>query len=152
MASKKFGNSLFLTVLVGVVALSATAQSFRVQCPTSTITHPVAANNNAEPAYTGPTGFTNTNPSAPASGYLIPSANVNGAIKCQQISGGDGYSTMADGAQTFLFSLGPLLAWQMQQPAGHVPGSPTYSIQSYQPCSHHVYAAGDIIITGKRHL
>ena len=35
-------------------------------------------------------------------------ANVNGAIKCQQISGGDGYSTMADGTQTFMFSFGPL--------------------------------------------
>jgi hypothetical protein len=33
---------------------------------------------------------------------------VNGAIKCQQISGGDGYATMADGTQTYLFSFGPL--------------------------------------------
>jgi hypothetical protein len=33
---------------------------------------------------------------------------VNGAIKCQQISGGDGYSTMADGNQTFMFAFGPL--------------------------------------------
>jgi len=33
---------------------------------------------------------------------------VNGAIKCQQISGGDGYSTMADGTQIFMFSFGPL--------------------------------------------
>jgi FtsP/CotA-like multicopper oxidase with cupredoxin domain len=33
---------------------------------------------------------------------------VNGAVKCQQISGGDGYSTMADGTQTFMFSFGPL--------------------------------------------
>jgi len=33
---------------------------------------------------------------------------VNGAIKCQQISGGDGYATMADGTQTFMFSFGPL--------------------------------------------
>src|SRR4029077_5414511 len=66
----------------------ATAQSFRVQCPTSTITHPTAANNNSEPAYTGP--------------------GVNGAIKCQQIAGGDGYATMADGTQTYLFSFGPL--------------------------------------------
>jgi FtsP/CotA-like multicopper oxidase with cupredoxin domain len=33
---------------------------------------------------------------------------VNGAIKCQQISGGDGYSTMANGTQTFMFSFGPL--------------------------------------------
>jgi hypothetical protein len=89
----------------------ARAQSFRVQCPTSTITHPVQdtnhpslpVDNNSEPAYTGPTTF------APStSGYLVPTANVNGAIKCQQISGGDGYATMADGTQTFLFAFGPL--------------------------------------------
>jgi hypothetical protein len=35
-------------------------------------------------------------------------ATVHGAIKCQQISGGDGYSTMADGTQTYMFSFGPL--------------------------------------------
>jgi len=34
--------------------------------------------------------------------------HVNGAIKCQQISGGDGYATMGDGTQTYLFSFGPL--------------------------------------------
>jgi FtsP/CotA-like multicopper oxidase with cupredoxin domain len=39
---------------------------------------------------------------------MVPTANVNGAIKCQQISGGDGYSTMANGTQTFMFSFGPL--------------------------------------------
>jgi len=39
---------------------------------------------------------------------MQPTANVNGAIKCQQISGGDGYSTMANGTQTFMFSFGPL--------------------------------------------
>jgi hypothetical protein len=33
---------------------------------------------------------------------------VNGAIKCQQVSGGDGYSTMGDGTQTYMFSFGPL--------------------------------------------
>ena len=33
---------------------------------------------------------------------------MNGGIKCQQISGGDGYSTMADGTQTFMFAFGPL--------------------------------------------
>jgi len=31
-----------------------------------------------------------------------------GAIKCQQISGGDGYMTEADGNQTYMFSFGPL--------------------------------------------
>ena len=95
-------------VLLGVCATPAMAQSFRVQCPTSTITHPVAANNNAEPAYIGPTAFTMLPVTGTAGGYLVPSLNVNGAIKCQQISGGDGYSTMADGTQTFMFSFGPL--------------------------------------------
>jgi hypothetical protein len=65
-------------------------------------------NNNAEPAYTGPTTFTMQAVSGPNGGYMIPSANVNGAIKCQQVSGGDGYSTMANGTQTFMFSFGPL--------------------------------------------
>jgi hypothetical protein len=89
--------------VVGLVSIAASGQSFRVQCPTSTITHPVAANNNAEPAYNGPTAFTIN-----GNGFVSPTANVNGAIKCQQVSGGDGYSTMANGTQTFMFSFGPL--------------------------------------------
>jgi FtsP/CotA-like multicopper oxidase with cupredoxin domain len=92
----------FLVVLICVAALPAIAQSFRVQCPTSTLTHP-AASNDVEPAYTGATTL------APgANGYLVPGANVNGAIKCQQVSGGDGYATMGDGTQTYLFGFGPL--------------------------------------------
>src|ERR1039457_1869783 len=96
--------STFVLAVVGVAALPATAQSFRVQCPTSTITHPITPSNdnNSEPAYTGPTVFTTSG------AYAVPSSNVNGAIKCQQISGGDGYSTMANGTQTFMFSFGPL--------------------------------------------
>jgi FtsP/CotA-like multicopper oxidase with cupredoxin domain len=92
-------------LLIGsVLCLSASlagAQSFRVQCPNSTITHPVAANNNSEPTYVGPT-YTGT------SGYGTTPLHVNGAIKCQQISGGDGYAAMGDGTQTYLFSFGPL--------------------------------------------
>jgi FtsP/CotA-like multicopper oxidase with cupredoxin domain len=104
MSTKSVGKFLFASVLIGGAALSAPAQSFRIQCPTSTITHPSSlTNTSAEPAYTAATTFT-TN----ASGYQVPSANVNGAIKCQQISGGDGYSTMANGTQTFMFSFGPL--------------------------------------------
>jgi hypothetical protein len=94
--------------LLGVCATPVMAQSFRVQCPTSTITHPIAANNNAEPAYAGPTQFGTVPISGKTGGYVTPTANVNGAIKCQQISGGDGYSTMADGTQTFMFAFGPL--------------------------------------------
>ena len=109
------------TFLLAVMSLPAAAQSFRVQCPTSTITHPTASANNAEPAYSGPTVFTSTSPTAPASGYQKPASNVNGAIKCQQIAGGDGYATMADGTQTYMFSFGPLsgLAGHVERPARH---------------------------------
>jgi FtsP/CotA-like multicopper oxidase with cupredoxin domain len=94
---------ILLPTLLCLAPLTARAQSFRVQCPTSTITHPTAANNNSEPAYAGPTVFTTG-----SGGYLTPTSNVNGAIKCQQVSGGDGYSTMANGVQTYMFSFGPL--------------------------------------------
>jgi hypothetical protein len=90
-------------LLVCLATVAASAQSFRVQCPTSTITHPNAANNNSEPAYNGPTTY-----AINAQGYATPTSNVNGAIKCQQVSGGDGYATMGDGTQTFMFSFGPL--------------------------------------------
>src|SRR5258708_11374815 len=91
---------VLLPTLLCLAPLVASAQSFRVQCPPSTITHP-SANNNSEPSYVGPT-YTGT------SGFPAAPAHVNGAIKCQQISGGDGYATMADGTQTYLFSFGPL--------------------------------------------
>src|SRR6267378_6076680 len=88
-------------MLLCLAPLAASAQSFRVQCPVSTITHPVAGSNNSEPVFAGPT-YSGT------SGYPAAPANVNGAIKCQQISGGDGYATMGDGTQTYMFSFGPL--------------------------------------------
>jgi FtsP/CotA-like multicopper oxidase with cupredoxin domain len=77
-----------LPILLGCFAPAiASAQAFRVQCPSSTTLHPAATR--FEPLYPAPDG-------------------VNGAIKCQQISGGDGYATMADGTQTYLFAFGPL--------------------------------------------
>ena len=103
MTIRKLSVSCLLVVLIGLAALPAAAQSFQVQCPTKTITHPNAANNNSEPAYQGPTAF-----STGTGGYLVPTANVNGAIKCQQISGGDGFASMGDGTQTYLFAFGPL--------------------------------------------
>jgi Multicopper oxidase len=93
---------VWLTIaLVCLAAVGASAQSFKVQCPTSTITHPNAADNNSEPAYVGPT-YSGT------SGYGSIPGHINGAIKCQQISGGDGFATMGDGSQTYMFSFGPL--------------------------------------------
>jgi multicopper oxidase len=100
-AMKKLCQVLLILLFVCLVPIAVNAQSFRVQCPNSTITHPVAANNNSEPPYAGPT-YTGTN------GYGTAPANVNGAIKCQQIAGGDGYATMGDGTQTYMFSFGPL--------------------------------------------
>ena len=92
-------------LLVCFATVAASAQSFRVQCPTSTITHPASLTNvNAEPPYLRPTVLS---PAAPTT-FQKPVSNVNGAIKCQQISGGDGYSTMGDGTQTYMFSFGPL--------------------------------------------
>src|SRR5436190_18503931 len=100
---KKLYQAVLFVLLCCLTPLVANAQSFRVQCPSSTITHPNAANNNSEPPYTGPTTLT-----PGANGYLEPTGNVNGAIKCQQISGGDGFATMGDGTQTYMFSFGPL--------------------------------------------
>jgi FtsP/CotA-like multicopper oxidase with cupredoxin domain len=98
---------VWLPIFLLCVAVGANAQSFRVQCPTSTVTHPDPANtgvNSVEPTYTGPTVFGLD----PKGGYQVPTSKINGAIKCQQVSGGDGYATMGDGTQTFMFSFGPL--------------------------------------------
>ena len=71
-STRVFGTGL-AALLLGLFALPAAAQSFRVQCPVTTATHP-----------------------------------DGDGIKCQQISGGDGFATMGDGTQTYLFGFGPL--------------------------------------------
>jgi hypothetical protein len=97
-------------LLVCFTAVAASAQSFRVQCPASTITHPDPTNsgvNSTEPPYNGPTQFTLSTTGTQQ--WVVPKAGtVNGAIRCQQISGGDGLMTEGDGTQTFMFSFGPL--------------------------------------------
>src|SRR5258707_1262174 len=104
MGGRALRKVFVVSLLIGLTTW-ASAQSFRVQCPTSTITHPSALTNvNVEPPYTGPTTLS----ASSAATYRAPTANVNGAIKCQQISGGDGYATMGDGTQTYMFSFGPL--------------------------------------------
>ena len=104
MPANTFRIYLVTILMLGLATVAVSAQSFRVQCPASTITHPTAGNNNSEPAYTVATSLT-----VGTHGYYVPSSTtVNGAIKCQQISGGDGYATMADGTQTYMFSFGPL--------------------------------------------
>ncbi len=90
-----------LAVLLGFVALPAWAQSFRVQCPNTTLLHPNPLT--AEPSYNGPQTLSTT-----ANGVPLTYITNGGAIKCQQVSGGDGYMTEADGNQTYMFSFGPL--------------------------------------------
>src|SRR5512139_1595491 len=69
---------LLPALLLSLAAANAGAASFRVQCPNSTARHPLV------------------------------DGQPNPAIKCQQISGGDGFETMGDGTQTYLFAFGPL--------------------------------------------
>ena len=64
-----------------LTALPASAQSFRVQCPATTDLHP--------------------------NGSTVD-PNHPGRIKCQHIGGGDGYATMGDGTQIYLFGFSPL--------------------------------------------
>jgi FtsP/CotA-like multicopper oxidase with cupredoxin domain len=63
----------------------------------------------------------------PLTTTLHPGAKSDqGAVKCQQISGGDGYATMADGTQTYLFSFGPLSG--LNDIANGMPGTQTADV------------------------
>ena len=81
MLQKHFHQLAVIVMVGGFGGLPASAQSFSVQCPTTTTLHP---NGSA------------VDPTHP------------GLVKCQQVSGGDGFATMADGNQIFLFGFGPL--------------------------------------------
>jgi FtsP/CotA-like multicopper oxidase with cupredoxin domain len=98
-----------LAALVLLSAMDAQAQSFLVQCPAGTTLH------NADPAKDASVSpaqralYAKTTVSGRTDGLLNPTpAMANPGIKCQQISGGDGFATMADGTQTYMFSFGPL--------------------------------------------
>ena len=103
MLASKLRTLRFLVLLVGLATLAANAQSFRVQCPVSTITHP-----SLPTAIRSPRTTVQGHLRAAQRGYLTPTANVNSAAKCQQILGGDGFATIGSGTQTYMFSFGPL--------------------------------------------
>jgi FtsP/CotA-like multicopper oxidase with cupredoxin domain len=120
VARKIFSRLSLLTTFLCLAALSANAQSltaqgggsFMVQCPATSPLHPTAITNSnlgvplseaAEPTYQGPVVTNET-----VGGVPLTYTLNGGTIKCQEISGGDGYATMADGNQTFLFAFGPL--------------------------------------------
>jgi FtsP/CotA-like multicopper oxidase with cupredoxin domain len=89
---------------IGLVflAVPAMAQSFKVQCPTHTARHPLVT-----PTADNPTG-------------------ANPHIKCQQLSGGDGFATMGDGTQIYLFAFGPLSG--LSDMVKGLPGTETASV------------------------
>jgi FtsP/CotA-like multicopper oxidase with cupredoxin domain len=99
MSSSVLFRSGLTALVLGAFAISAGAQSFRVQCPTSTITHP--------------------------NGTTVDASHP-GLIKCQQIAGGDGYGTMGDGTQTYMFSFGPLSG--LQDIGNGLPGTEPASV------------------------
>ena len=74
------GHTL-LALSLGLTALPAAAQSFRVQCPATTALHPNGST--VDPLHPG-------------------------VIKCQHVGGGDGFATMGDGHQIYLFAFSPL--------------------------------------------
>jgi FtsP/CotA-like multicopper oxidase with cupredoxin domain len=78
MFAQRIARGGVAMLMLLLLALPVRAQSFRVQCPFTTATHP------------------------------DPTDTTHGGVKCQQISGGDGYATMGDGVQTYLFAFGPL--------------------------------------------
>ena len=98
-----------VAITVVLLGSSARAQSFRVQCPDTTSLHPgtCAGGTNA-----GLSCLTATDCPGTA-GTCVPigaGANPNhpGQIKCQHVGGGDGYATMGDGHQIYLFAFSPL--------------------------------------------
>jgi len=92
MLSLKNLFRLVPTLALLLLGWNAQAQSFRVQCPMSTKLHPLVDSSGKTAAEGGVAPFTYANPH----------------IKCQQLGGGDGFATMGDGSQTYLFSFGPL--------------------------------------------
>jgi FtsP/CotA-like multicopper oxidase with cupredoxin domain len=110
MTLRKFNSIPIAAIMFCLAVAAASAQSFRVQCPDSTSLHPNSANDQGvSPAYTGPQSFPfSVTPDSGVSFNVPGNFNNGGTIKCQQLSGGDGYATMADGTQTYLFAFGPL--------------------------------------------
>lgn len=123
-----FGRLCALSCL-GLLASAASAQSFRVQCPDTTALHPGLCSGGTKAGQSCATsadcqgggscapqllcsgGTRNgqactSDLSCPGGACAIP--DHPGLIKCQHVGGGDGYATMADGHQIYLFAFSPL--------------------------------------------
>ena len=99
-------HHIWLPVLLVCVGTAiASAQSFKVQCPATTSLHPSGT---ASAPFLGPVHVDMSIHPDFGSDFTLKSTDNGGAVKCQEVSGGDGYATMADGTQTYIFGLGPL--------------------------------------------
>ncbi len=93
---RSLGGVVIMAALSWIFTSPALAQSFRVQCPSFTQLHPDPAAASTLAAITA---------AGPGASYA---SVFPGAIKCQEIGGGDGYATMGDGHQIYLFGFAPL--------------------------------------------
>jgi FtsP/CotA-like multicopper oxidase with cupredoxin domain len=97
--------SVLAVVCLGLLGAPAQAQSFRVQCPATTALHPGLCAGGAQAAQTCvATADCPGSVCAPVG----PIDGHPGQIKCQHIGGGDGFATMGDGTQIYLFAFSPL--------------------------------------------
>ncbi|KAF3996031.1 multicopper oxidase domain-containing protein [Glaciimonas immobilis] len=94
MSITKLSYSGLTALLLVLASTHVGAQNFRVQCPNGTALHK-SLDGKVDSMIVGDL----SRPTA---------ANANPQIKCQHISGGDGFATMADGQQIYLFGFGAL--------------------------------------------
>ena len=121
MKSGLISRFLVPAVLMGLSSMAG-AQAFHVQCPTSTSLHPspgIGSPTGQGAPYTGPTAISDTVKNGTGLTYM----SNGGQIRCQQVSGGDGFATMADGTQIYLFAFGPLSG--LADIANGLPGTET---------------------------
>src|ERR1700730_11241934 len=111
---KKLCQICLSVLLIGFTAGAVSAQSFRVQCPTATTLHPTPPSSlvdplSGDPLFNGMFAIPATiTPQIGGKPFPLTYLSNGGAIKCQEISGGDGFMPEADAHQTFIFGFGPL--------------------------------------------
>lgn len=103
-AAARHLRHLVAAAAAALLSSTAEAQSFRVQCPAFTDLHPgrCAGGSGAGLACRADADCPG------ASARCEPDPAYPGQIKCQHVGGGDGFSTMADGTQMYLFAFSPL--------------------------------------------
>ncbi len=131
-----------IAVVFATVAAPAAAQSFRVQCPVATALHPGICTGGPTPGASCTTDARCSSDKNPGTCVWNPNSTAQGTIKCQHIGGGDGYATMGDGTQIYLFAFSPLSGLQSLE-AG-LPGTQTAKVfnAGYQGPSYATVGSG----------